>query len=173
MTSFQAQVDSQARAQDDTSKQLLQNGIEAKDMGEIEGVMEKSNALCLNSAIEKHSLGERESLFDVKEEYIVNAADFDPEKLKLQRELHLRRLKKSLSEDDASSKRTKNFSLKPKRCINCNQQFFEDAHDDFCSGECKYSCSNMIFGHRAGLSFSSSNSSISFIDIDNASFVQD
>lgn len=172
MTSFQAQIDSRARAQDDTSKQLLQNGIEAKDMGEIEDVMEKSNALCLDSCIEKHCVGDRESLFDVKEEYIVSEDDFGPKKLKLQRELHLRRLKKSLSEDDAISKRTTNFSLKPKRCINCNQQFFEDADDDFCSGECKYSCSNMIFGHRDGLSFSSSNSSMSFIDIDNASFVK-
>ena len=171
MTSFQANVDSGATVQDDRSKQLLQNGFEAIDFGEIEDEMKKSKASHLQGDIGKSSVGDGASLFNVNEEYIVNNDDFDLEKLQLQPELHLRRLKKSLSEDDAISKRTKKFVLKPKRCINCNQQFFDSTLGDFCSGECKYSCSNMVFDD--GFSLSSSNSSISFIDVGSASIVQD
>ena len=171
MTSFHAGVDSGATVQDGTSKQLLQNGFEAIDFEEVEDEMKKSKTSHLYGDTGKSSLRDGVSLFNVKEEYMVNNDDFDLEKLQLQRELHLRRLKKSLSEDDAISKGKKKFALKPIRCINCNQQFFDRTLGDFCSGECKYSCSNMVFDD--GFSLSSSNSSISFIDVGSASIVQD
>mgnify|MGYP003977363939 CR=1 FL=1 len=84
-------------------------------------------------------------------------------------------IKKSKSLDDATySDRTKLGSLKPKRCMHCKKQFIDDVEDSFCSGECKWSWSSVVYDNRYTTSFSSSNSSLSFYDVNNAaSFLDD
>ena len=80
-------------------------------------------------------------------------------------------IKKSKSYDGTYSDKAKVGSLKPKRCLHCNSQFINESEDTFCSGECKWSWSSMVYNNQGTTSFSSSNSSLSFYDVNNASLL--
>eukprot|EP00943_MAST-04B_sp_MAST-4B-sp1_P003521 g3521.t1 len=160
-------VPSRGLANHITPPPFLQQGFDEIDHGVAEEM--KMNDIKLNPRT--RSVPDDSGAGYIKDDYIVkHGKDNDGLLTPIRKPI-----KKSKSLDDATySDRTKLGSLKPKRCMHCKNQFIDDVEDSFCSGECKWSWTSMVYDNRYTTSFSSSNSSLSFYDIHSAaSFLDD
>jgi len=155
-----------------TPPSLLQQGFESIDRDEITEEMKVNDMLKHRTRSVPNDLKSATGSIYIKEDYFVNHNN--GKKKKGGRLTKLREpIKKSKSYDGTYSDKAKVGSLKPKRCLHCNSQFINESEDTFCSGECKWSWSSMVYNNQGTTSFSSSNSSLSFYEVNNASLLDD